>query len=119
MGLAKSGVFPSTLISISQSSENPSAKTPSLLPRSTRFPPTPGFLSNSFPFRKKYASVPGPILEIGNTNNRYRFGMPARQFVNAWNAHGPAHHCAVGLGHLASKIDKLGKLLGVEVAQVC
>jgi L-arabinose isomerase len=64
-------------------------------------------------------SVPGAILEIGNTNSRYRFGIPARQFVNAWNAHGPAHHCAVGVGHLASRIEKLGKLLGVEVAQVC
>ena len=64
-------------------------------------------------------SVAGPILEIGNTNSRYKFSIGARQFVNDWNAHGPAHHCAVGLGHIADKIDKLGKLLGVEVARVC
>src|ERR1017187_158575 len=64
-------------------------------------------------------SVPGPILEIGNTNSRYRFSIGARKFVNDWNAHGPAHHCAVGIGHIADKIDKLGKLLGVEVARVC
>jgi L-arabinose isomerase len=64
-------------------------------------------------------SVPGPIMEIGNTNSRYRFSPGARQFVNDWNAHGPAHHCAVGVGHIADKIDKLGKLLGVEVARVC
>jgi L-arabinose isomerase len=64
-------------------------------------------------------SVPGPILEIGNTNSRYKFSIGARQFVNDWNAHGPAHHCAVGVGHIADKIDKLGKLLGVEVARVC
>ncbi len=63
-------------------------------------------------------SVPGPILEIGNTNSRYRFGIGARQFVNDWNAHGPAHHCAVGVGHLAHKIQKLGKLLEIEVATV-
>jgi len=63
-------------------------------------------------------SVPGPILEIGNTNSRYRFTIGARQFVNDWNAHGPAHHCAVGIGRLADKITKLGKLLGVEVARV-
>lgn len=63
-------------------------------------------------------SVPGPILEIGNTNSRYRFAIGARQFVNDWNAHGPAHHCAVGLGRLADRIAKLGKLLGVEVARV-
>jgi L-arabinose isomerase len=64
-------------------------------------------------------SVPGPILEIGNTNSRYKFSIGARQFVNDWNAHGPAHHCAVGIGHIADKIDKLGKLLGIEVARVC
>ena len=64
-------------------------------------------------------SVPGPILEIGNTNSRYRFSIGARRFVNDWNAHGPAHHCAVGVGHIADKIDKLGKLLCIEVARVC
>ena len=64
-------------------------------------------------------SVPGPILEIGNTNSRYKFNIGARQFVNDWNAHGPAHHCAVGVGHIASKIEKLGKLLHLEVSQVC
>ena len=64
-------------------------------------------------------SVPGPILEIGNTNSRYRFPTGARKFVTDWNANGPAHHCAVGVGHIAHKIDKLGKLLGVEVTEVC
>jgi L-arabinose isomerase len=64
-------------------------------------------------------SVPGPILEIGNTNSRYRFSIGARKFVNDWNAHGPAHHCAVGVGHIADKINKLGLLLGLEIAHVC
>ena len=64
-------------------------------------------------------SVPGPILEIGNTNSRYRFSLGARAFVEGWNVHGPAHHCAVGVGHIADKIDKLGKLLGMDVARVC
>jgi len=64
-------------------------------------------------------SVAGPILEIGNTNSRYRFSIGARRFVNDWNAHGPAHHCAVGVGHIADKIDKLGKLIGTEVTRVC
>ena len=62
---------------------------------------------------------PGPIMEIGNTNSRYRFPCGAREFVNRWNAYGPAHHCAVGVGHIADKIEKLGQLLGLEVARVC
>ena len=64
-------------------------------------------------------SVAGPILEIGNTNSRYRFPIGARAYVNEWSGHGPAHHCAVGVGHVASKIDKLGRLLDMEVARVC
>ena len=65
------------------------------------------------------ASEPGPILEIGNTNSRYRFPCGARRFVEQWNAQGPAHHCAVGIGHIASKVRKLGQLLGMEVEQIC
>lgn len=64
-------------------------------------------------------SVPGPILKIGNTNSRYRFSVGAEIFVNDWNSHGPAHHCAVGIGHIAQKIKKLGCLLGLETIQVC
>ena len=64
-------------------------------------------------------SVAGPILEIGNTNSRYRFPVGARKFVNDWNSHGPAHHCAIGLGHISSKIKKLGELLGIETISVC
>jgi len=64
-------------------------------------------------------SVPGPILEIGNTNSRYRFSTGVKKFVNTWNSYGPAHHCAAGIGHIASKIKKLGELLNIEVVQVC
>jgi len=64
-------------------------------------------------------SVAGPILEIGNTNSRYRFTIGARKFINSWNSYGPAHHCAVGIGHIASKIEKLGALLNMQVCKVC
>lgn len=64
-------------------------------------------------------SVSGPILEIGNTNSRYKFSIGARKFVNDWNSYGPAHHCAVGVGHISSKIKKLGDLLNMEVVKVC
>lgn len=64
-------------------------------------------------------SVPGPILQIGNTNSRYKFPVGAKQFVNDWNSHGPAHHCAIGIGHISSKIEKLGRLLNMDVIKVC
>ena len=65
------------------------------------------------------ASVPGPILEIGNTNSRYRFPIGATRFIESWNAEGPAHHCAVGVGTVASRITKLGQLLGIPVVKIC
>jgi L-arabinose isomerase len=64
-------------------------------------------------------SVEGPILEIGNTNSRYRFPIGARAFVNAWNGHGPAHHCAVGVGHLAATLQKVAALVGIDAIRVC
>jgi len=63
--------------------------------------------------------VAGEILEIGNTNSRYRFPLGARGFVNAWNEQGPAHHCAVGVGQLAATIAKAASLMGLGFLQVC
>jgi L-arabinose isomerase len=64
-------------------------------------------------------SAPGPILEIGNTNSRYRFPIGARRFVDEWSQQGPAHHCAVGVGHVSGRLEKLGALLGLETVRVC
>lgn len=64
-------------------------------------------------------SVPGPILEIGNTNSRYRFSLGARGFNEAWNAQGPAHHCAVGIGHIADTLKKIASLLEMQAIQIC
>lgn len=63
-------------------------------------------------------SVPGPVLHIGNTNSRYRFPIGAKRFMNAWSKQGPAHHCAIGVGHIAEKIEKLGQILGIEVVKI-
>ena len=64
-------------------------------------------------------SVPGSVMEIGNTNSRYSFPIGARKFVEEWNASAPAHHCAVGIGHIAGRIEKLGALLDLEVIRIC
>ena len=64
-------------------------------------------------------SVAGEILRIGNTNSQYRFPIGARGFVEAWNAQGPAHHCAVGVGHVGRKLNKLARLLEIPFVQVC
>lgn len=64
-------------------------------------------------------SVPGPVLQIGNTNSRYKFSIGAKGFMNEWSKGGPAHHCAIGTGHIAGKIEKLASLLGIEIRKVC
>ena len=64
-------------------------------------------------------SEPGPILEIGNTNSRYSFSIGARAFGEAWNSQGPAHHCAVGVGHRAAELEKVATLLRIGFERVC
>ncbi|SHM89104.1 L-fucose/L-arabinose isomerase family protein [Polaribacter sp. KT 15] len=64
-------------------------------------------------------SVEGPVLQIGNTNSRYRFSIGARAFINEWSKQGPSHHCAIGVGHIANKIEKLGNILNLRVVRIC
>jgi len=64
-------------------------------------------------------SVPGPILETGNTNSRYRFSIGAKEFLSQWSKQGPPHHCAIGVGHIANKIEKLGHLMQIKVVKIC
>lgn len=64
-------------------------------------------------------SVDGPVLNIGNTNSRYRFACGARQFIDRWSKAGPSHHTAIGVGHVADEIEKIGFLLSIPVVRVC
>ncbi|MCC6585139.1 MAG: L-fucose/L-arabinose isomerase family protein [Bryobacterales bacterium] len=64
-------------------------------------------------------SISGPILKIGNTNSRLKFPLGPAEFVNRWCMEGPTHHCALGIGKQMELIRKVGKLLGVPLAEVC
>lgn len=64
-------------------------------------------------------SVEGPVLQIGNTNSRYRFTCGAREFMDRWSKAGPSHHCAIGVGHVADKIEKIAKLLHLPCVRIC
>jgi len=63
-------------------------------------------------------AIPGVRLEIGNTNSRLKFALDPAEFINRWAAEGPTHHCALGVGHQVSKIEKVAGLLGLELVVV-
>ena len=57
----------------------------------------------------------GERLKIGNTNSRLRFALEPAPFLNAWCSAGPTHHCALGVGHVVGKIEKVAWLTGLEL----
>jgi L-arabinose isomerase len=63
-------------------------------------------------------SIPGPTFKIGNTNSRIRFASAPAAFFDAWCAHGPTHHVALGVGHQLSRVRKIADLLSLELAVV-
>ena len=62
----------------------------------------------------------GQIAAAANRPVEFHFfPLGARGFVNAWNQQGPAHHCAVGVGHIAATLAKAASLMGLGFHQVC
>lgn len=59
-------------------------------------------------------SVHGPIPPTGNTNTRGFFRPDARTFFKAWVAEGPTHHFALGTGHHAETLKRIGDVLDIE-----
>jgi L-arabinose isomerase len=63
-------------------------------------------------------SIPGDTFRIGNTNSRLRFSLPPAEFFETWCEHGPTHHVALGVGHVAREVRSVARLLDLEYAQV-
>lgn len=63
-------------------------------------------------------SIPGPTMQIGNTNSRLKFGLDPAEFMNRWAQEGPTHHCALGVGHQLGKIRKLARMLDLPLVVV-
>lgn len=59
-------------------------------------------------------SVQGPIPATGNTNTRGYFKPDIKTFLKRWVAEGPTHHFALGTGHHAETIKKIGDYLNIE-----
>lgn len=59
-------------------------------------------------------SIAGPVLQIGNTNSRLRFGMDPATFMDRWCEEAPTHHVALGIGHQANVLQHVARLLGIE-----
>lgn len=59
-------------------------------------------------------SIKGPIPPTGNTNTRGFFKADVRTFLRRWIREGPTHHFALGIGHHAHTIQKIGNYLNIE-----
>ncbi|SDZ92375.1 L-arabinose isomerase [Porphyromonadaceae bacterium KH3R12] len=63
-------------------------------------------------------SVPGPILNIGNLNSRYKFPISAKEFINKWSKAGPSHHCSIGIGHVTGILKKYAFMLDIPITVI-
>ncbi len=59
-----------------------------------------------------------PIPPTGNTNTHGVFEPDVRTFLKRWVAEGPTHHFALGVGHHASELIEIAKILDLEYALV-
>jgi L-arabinose isomerase len=64
------------------------------------------------------SSIAGETFRIGNTNSRLKFALSPAEFFEAWCGHGPTHHVALGIGHVAREVRNVARLLDLEYAQV-
>jgi L-arabinose isomerase len=58
------------------------------------------------------------VLQIGNTNSRLKFASDPATFMDTWCQEAPTHHVALGIGHQATVIQHVARLLGIECVVV-
>lgn len=63
-------------------------------------------------------TVPGPLLQIGNTTSRVDFGCHPGEWTDAWSATGVGHHWALGTGHRVAELEAVADLLGIATVTV-
>lgn len=63
-------------------------------------------------------TVPGPLLQIGNTTSRVDFGQDPGEWTDTWSATGISHHWALCVGHLGARVRATADLLGIDVVEV-
>ena len=63
-------------------------------------------------------SIPGPVLQIGNTDSRLQFSLGPADFIDTWCREGPTHHFALGVGHILPRIEKFAGIAGLELRVV-
>lgn len=64
------------------------------------------------------ATVPGPLLQIGNTTSRVDFGCHPGEWTDVWSGTGVGHHWALGTGHRIDEIEVVADLLDIATVTV-
>jgi L-arabinose isomerase len=63
-------------------------------------------------------SQEGWVPPVGNTLTRGYFGKDVHQFILDWTMSGVAHHASLAIGHCAGRVEKFGKLTGLDVIKL-
>jgi L-arabinose isomerase len=57
----------------------------------------------------------GPIMALGDTNQRTRFSIPMREFVDKWSLTGPTHHFGMAAGRHIATLKCVAKILDMPI----
>jgi L-arabinose isomerase len=60
-------------------------------------------------------SLPGEIPQTGNTNTRAQFKPDMPSFIENWTDAGVTHHFALGIGRQIGVLQKIGRIINMEV----